>query len=185
MCAGVAIYARMNSRAHNYCVKGHLLAFPCGISSCKVVSNTQRREMEKEDHVGKGKVAATSKTQQNEDPLSCLRKPSSTRPPPRWYGSEVDAYPTWKTKRPTTSVPMDMIFQQEEREEVDLTIAFFFYLNFISFNVAWSPLFIEMCQSLIEQAPTGYVPPSSEKVRTTLLVKEKKEVDKILEPVRS
>ena len=80
---------------------------------------------------------------------------------------------------------MDKIFQQEVREAVDLTIAFFFYLNFISFNVARSPLFIEMCQSLIERAPIGYVPLGSEKLRTTLLVKAKKEVDKILEPIRS
>ena len=69
--------------------------------------------MEKEDHVGQGKVAATSKTQQNEDPLSFVRKPSSTTPPPSQYGSEVDTYPTRKTKRPTTSGPTDRIFQQE------------------------------------------------------------------------
>ena len=69
---------------------------------------------------------------------------------------------------------MDRIFQQEAREEVDLTIALFFYLNFISFNVAQSPLLTEMCRSLIEQAPTSYVPPGSKKLRTTLLVKAKK-----------
>ena len=96
---------------------------------------------------------------------------------------EVDTYPT--RRRPTTSDPMDKIFQKEAREEVDLTIASFFYLNFISFNVAWSPLFIEMCRSLIEQAPTGYVSRGLEKLRTTLLVKAKKEVDKILKPIRS
>ena len=67
---------------------------------------------------------------------------------------------------------------------MDLTIAFDFYLNFISFNVAQSPLFIEMCRGLVERAPTGYVPPGLEKLRTTLLVKSK-EVDKILEPIRS
>ena len=80
---------------------------------------------------------------------------------------------------------MDKISQQKAREEVDLTIAFFFYLNFISFNVARSPLFFEMYRSISERAPSGYVPPDSEKLRTTLLVKEKKEVDKILEPIRS
>ena len=111
--------------------------------------------MEKEDHVGQGKVAATRKTQHNEDSLSFLRKLSSYRPPPSQYESEVDTYLTRKTKRPTTSGPMDKIFQQEAQEEMNLTIAFFFYLNFISFNVARSPLFIEMCRSLIEQALTG------------------------------
>ena len=42
-----------------------------------------------------------------------------------------------------------------------------------------------MCRSLTERAPTGYVPPCLEKLRTTLLVKGKKEMDKILEPIRS
>ena len=37
----------------------------------------------------------------------------------------------------------------------------------------------------MEHAPTRYVPPSSEKPRTTLLVKAKKEVDKIREPIKS
>ena len=80
---------------------------------------------------------------------------------------------------------MDRIFQQEAREEVDLTIAFFFYLNFISFNFARSPLYFEMVRTILERAPSGYVPPGSEKLRTTLLVKAKKEVDKILEPIRA
>lgn len=78
---------------------------------------------------------------------------------------------------------MDRIFQKERREELDLTIAFFFYQNFISFNVARSPLFVEMCRALTQGAPAGYVPPGSEKLRTTLLTKAKKEVQKMLEPI--
>lgn len=61
----------------------------------------------------------------------------------------------------------------------------FFYLNFISFNVARSPMFIEMCRALVDRAPIGYVPPSSEKLRTALLVKARKEVDKVLQPIKS
>ena len=80
---------------------------------------------------------------------------------------------------------MDKIFQKEKREELDLTIAFFFYQNFISFNVARSPLFHEMYRALSHGAPSGYVPPGSKKLRTTLLTKAKKEVDKILEPIKS
>ena len=41
-----------------------------------------------------------------------------------------------------------------------------------------------MCRGLVEKAPSGYMPPSSEKLRTTLLVKAKKEVDKNLEPIK-
>ena len=53
------------------------------------------------------------------------------------------------------------------------------------FNVSQSPLFIEMCQTLIEQVPTRYVPPSLEKIRTRILVKVNKEVDKIIDPIKS
>jgi hypothetical protein len=42
-----------------------------------------------------------------------------------------------------------------------------------------------MCRALIDQAPIRYVPLDSEKLRTTLLVKAKKEVDKILQPIIS
>jgi hypothetical protein len=56
---------------------------------------------------------------------------------------------------------VEKIFQQEKQEKVDLTIGFFFSLNFISFNVAWSPLFIEMFQDLVERDPIKYVPPKS------------------------
>ena len=142
MFIGLAIFARMTSRAHTTELKGHLLGLPnCGISSCKGVSVIQRKEMGKEDQEGLGKVATASK-KKDEDPLPFLRKPSSIRPP--FQPSRGHTYPT--RNRPSSSGPMDKIFQQEAREEVNLTIAFFFYLNFISFNVARSPLFIEMCR---------------------------------------
>ena len=165
-------------------VKGHLLALPsCGISSCKAVTANQRRDMEREDHVGLGKVAEASKKKEY-DPLPFLRKSSSTKTPlPPSIHGRGDTYQT--RKRQSTGGPMDRIFQQEAREEVDLTIAFFFYLNFISFNVARSPLYFEMVRTMLEKAPSGYVPPGSENLRTTLLVKAKKEVDKILEPIRT
>jgi len=80
---------------------------------------------------------------------------------------------------------MGKIFQHELQEEVDLTIGFFFYLNFISFNVAHSPLFFDMCRALVERAPIGYMSSSLEKLRTTLLVKANKEVDNLLTFIKS
>ena len=162
-----------------YRVKGHLLGLPCGLGACPGISFNQRKELEKEDAVGLGNVAATSKKKsKHDDPLPFLRNTSSR------FGSGSEIQPT-KKRAAQSYGPMDKIFQQETRQEVDLTVAFFFYLNFISFNVARSPLFIEMCRSLVEKAPSGYVPPSSEKLRTSLLFKAKKEVDIILEPIKT
>ena len=42
-----------------------------------------------------------------------------------------------------------------------------------------------MCRALTQGAPSGYVLLGSEKLRTTLLTKAKKEVDKILESIKS
>ena len=164
-----------------YRVKGHLLGLPCGLGACKSVSASKKREMAKNDVIGLGKVATTSKKIQNDDPLPFLKKPSSNFK----FGSGSATQVTQQARKRGAAGTMDKIFQQEKREEVDLTIGFFFYLNFISFNVARSPLFLEMCRALIDQAPIGYVPPNSEKLRTTLLVKAKKEVDKILQPIKS
>ena len=118
-----------------YRVKGHLLALLVGFFTCKAVSVTQRRDMGKEDQEGLNNVASTSK-KNDEDPLPFLRKPSSIRL--HFHLAEV------------IHIQQERGFQQEGRQEVDLTIALFFYLNFISFNVARSPLFIEMRPSLIE-----------------------------------
>ena len=68
--------------------------------------------MGKEDQEGLGNVAATSK-KKDEDPLPFLRKPSSIRPP--FPPSRGDTYPT--RKRPSSSGPMDKIFQQEARRD--------------------------------------------------------------------
>ena len=42
-----------------------------------------------------------------------------------------------------------------------------------------------MCRALIDQAPIEYVPPNSKKLRTTLLTKAKKEVQKMIEPIKA
>jgi hypothetical protein len=152
------------------------LGTPCGLGACPRVDASKRRELEREANVGKGIVAATSRKTENEDPLPFLRNPSSKHP--IGGGSAT-------TRKRHAMGPMDKIFQQERRDELDPTIGFFFYLNFISFNVARSPLFIEMCRCLTQGAPAGYVPPSSERLRTTLLVKEKRQVEKMLEPIKA
>lgn len=161
-------------------VKGHLLGLPCGIGACKKISPRERMDLEREDAAGfRNVVAASRKISKNEDPLPFLRNANSSR-----FGRGAEIQPTKKRATQTCGGPMDKIFQREKRDEVDLIVTFFFYLNFISFNVARSPLFFEMCRALVDMAPIGYVPPSAEKLISTLLVKARKEVDKILQPIK-
>jgi hypothetical protein len=166
---GHVVFAIINLRLPS---KGYLLGMPYGYGPCQGVSASKRRELEREANVGERIMATASKKTKNENPLPFLRKSSSNYP--FGSGSVVQA-----TKKRAMG-PMDKILQQEKRDDIDLTIGFFFYLNFISFNVARSPLFIEICRALAQGAPAGYMPPGSKRLRTTLLVKAKKEVDKML-----
>jgi hypothetical protein len=116
------------------------------------VSASKQRALEREANVAEGIVVVASRKTKNEDPLPFSRKAFSKHP---FGGGSA-------TRRKRLAMgPMDKIFQQERRDELDLTIGFFFYLNFISFNVARSPLFIKMCRGLTQGALAGYMPPSS------------------------
>eukprot|EP01018_Ginkgo_biloba_P028732 Gb_40033 [translate_table: standard] len=80
-------------------------------------------------------------------------------------------------KRPPTGT-VQSLFEIENRGEVDLVIARFFCANGISFNVAQSPYYGEMVKAIMG-APSGYKPPSFEKLRTTLVVKEESCVEEV------
>eukprot|EP01018_Ginkgo_biloba_P019121 Gb_37880 [translate_table: standard] len=73
---------------------------------------------------------------------------------------------------------MQSLFEIENRGEVDLAIARFFYANGISFNVARSPYYGEMDKAIMG-APSGYKPPGFEKLRTTLVDKKKARVEEV------
>ena len=59
---------------------------------------------------------------------------------------------------------------------MDGLIGRFFYSCEIPFDVARSPFFFDMVTG-INAGPKGYKPPSSEKLRTSLLDKEKAKID--------
>eukprot|EP01018_Ginkgo_biloba_P012496 Gb_29949 [translate_table: standard] len=84
-------------------------------------------------------------------------------------------------KRPPLS-SMHSMFEIENTIEVDLTITRFFFTNGLSFNVAWSPYYGEMVKAI--GAPSGYKPPSFQKLRTTLVDKEKARVEEEVAPLK-
>ena len=75
------------------------------------------------------------------------------------------------------------MFKLSSREEVDGVFARLFYANGIPFNVAKSPLWIDMVRA-INDAPKGYKPPCAEKIRTMLLDKERTKVEQALMPLK-
>eukprot|EP01018_Ginkgo_biloba_P035954 Gb_31152 [translate_table: standard] len=85
-------------------------------------------------------------------------------------------------KRPPTGT-VQSLFEIENRGEVDLAIARFLYANGISFNVARSSYYGEMIKAIMG-APSGYKPPSFEKLRITLVDKEKARVEEEIAPLK-
>jgi hypothetical protein len=79
--------------------------------------------------------------------------------------------------------PLEKSFNLQSREDTDQSIARCLYANGISFNVVRSPYWQEMVRS-INEAPKGYKSPGYEKVRTTLLIKEKDIIDRQLQVIR-
>eukprot|EP01018_Ginkgo_biloba_P032215 Gb_18618 [translate_table: standard] len=70
------------------------------------------------------------------------------------------------------------------REDVDSRVARCIYACGISFNVVRSPYWQDMVRA-INDGPKGYKTPSFEKVRTTLLTKEKSLMEQSIEPIRA
>eukprot|EP01018_Ginkgo_biloba_P003740 Gb_32010 [translate_table: standard] len=85
-------------------------------------------------------------------------------------------------KRPHIGI-VQSLFQIENRVEVDLAIARFFYANGISFNVAQSPYYGEMVKAIMG-APSGYKPSSFEKLCATLVDKKKARVEEEVAPLK-
>eukprot|EP01018_Ginkgo_biloba_P026323 Gb_08159 [translate_table: standard] len=85
-------------------------------------------------------------------------------------------------KKPPTGT-VQSLFEIENRGEVDLSIARFFHAKGISFNVALSPYYGEMVK-VIMGAPSGYKPFGFEKLRTTLVDKEKARVEEEVAPLK-
>ncbi|ERN08417.1 hypothetical protein AMTR_s03489p00005840, partial [Amborella trichopoda] len=76
------------------------------------------------------------------------------------------------------------MFDAHAREDVDAAIARCFYAHGISFNVVKGPQFQEMIYA-INNAPKGYVPPKYERLRTSLLDKERSQIDNKLGALRN
>jgi Protein of unknown function (DUF 659) len=76
-------------------------------------------------------------------------------------------------------------FDVATRNEIDEEISRAFYTGCPSFNFARNPHFIKSYQILSNSGVKGYKPPSYNKIRTTLLDRERVHVDRLLEPLKS
>ncbi|XP_016647083.1 PREDICTED: uncharacterized protein LOC107880321 [Prunus mume] len=79
--------------------------------------------------------------------------------------------------------PLDRAFQNEAREQCDAEVARMFYTSGLSFHLARNPHYRN--SYFRSSTLPGYVPPSYNALRTTLLQQEKRHVERCLQPIKS
>ncbi|XP_061356551.1 uncharacterized protein LOC133300978 [Gastrolobium bilobum] len=144
-------------------VRAHLLKLSGkGIGKCLMVQNRDLIEMEKLEQ-------EADQRKQSNAPRKVPLPPSSSSTCPK--------------KRKTTD-SLEMAFNVGEREELNYLIARMFYSAGLPFNLAKNPYFQASYTYAANHNIGGYLPPGYNSLRTTLLQKEKENIDKLCEPIR-
>ena len=85
--------------------------------------------------------------------------------------------------KPSGTATLNSLWKPVQKQEVDDAVADMFFESALPFNVARSPYYINACK-MIANFGKGYVPPTSEALRTTLLKRSKERVTSRLKKVK-
>ncbi|XP_057723564.1 uncharacterized protein LOC130939478 [Arachis stenosperma] len=146
-------------RAHLLKISGKEIRF------CAKVTSTKLEELKKLD---------------SESTLLHESKKAKSIPlPPLSNASEIDS-----RKRRATG-PLENAFNVNARETLYLHIARMFFSFGLPFHLAKNPYFVKAFSYAANNYIDGYIPPRYNKLRTTLLEKEKQHVERMLEPTKN
>ncbi|XP_022869854.1 uncharacterized protein LOC111389199 [Olea europaea var. sylvestris] len=93
-----------------------------------------------------------------------------------------DCYVLEERKRKNSAI--ENAFNVTTRDQLDFEIARMFYSSGLPFTLARNPYYISSYTLASNSRISGYLPPSYNKLRTTLLQKEKKNVERLLNPIK-
>lgn len=151
-------------------VRAHLLKTTgSGVKICSKVPYSVHEQLCKEDREANAAIV-------NSAPKNQLVK----LPP---YENSSSAPSTKKRKAKQTNIADS--FTAEERHIADSHIARMFFTGALPFNLARNPEYLASYSYVANTKLGGYVPPSYDALRTTLLQKEKLHVEHMLEPIKA
>ncbi|KAL1326255.1 hypothetical protein AAHE18_13G215200 [Arachis hypogaea] len=154
-------------------VKAHLLKIAgIEISACKKVNANYLIELKKIDE------ESTKAYERPHVPL-----PSENRqvtPIPSASSTTFDL-----TGKKRKVGPLEKAFNNEERAQLTELIARMFYSSGLPFHFARNPYYMSSYTFAASHAISGYIPPGYNALRTTLLQKEKENVERMLQPIKS
>jgi hypothetical protein len=93
-----------------------------------------------------------------------------------------DYYVLEERKRKNSAI--ENAFNMTTRDQLDSEIARMFYSSGLPFNLARNPYYISSYTLASNSRISGYLPPGYNKLRTTLLQKERKNVEMLLNPIK-
>ena len=161
-------------------VMTHLLPEGKGIKGCLKVTPQQRVNLKK--------LVDNCKERLKRAAPKAVPLPSSSR---NMSSSSLDYDMSYKVPNATESDPkkrkgmgpLEKAFQNEAREQCDGEVSRMFYTGGLSFNLARNPHY-RNSYVRASQIP-GYVPPGYNALRTTLLQKERKNIEMHLQPLKN
>lgn len=144
-------------------VRAHLLHIPTnGVGSCPKVDAVMLEKLRAFEEAKELMVQVAN------------RKPVVPLPNSEEFGSK---------KRKNDSA-LAKCFNKKARDELDCLIARCLYANGLSFNLMRSPFFHDMIKFACENSLLGYVLPSFDATRTTMLVAEKENINELTKACR-
>ncbi|XP_058750554.1 uncharacterized protein LOC131623560 [Vicia villosa] len=146
-------------------VKSHLLREKNkGIAICSQVTNEYLAEMQE--------------LQRNAQKVEPVQVPLPTRTTS--LNPPIDK----NKKKRGSDGPLSKAFNNEARDHLSSEIARLFYSAGMSFNVARNPYFISAFTYAANTYISGYIPPSYNAIRTSMLQREKANILKLLQPIK-
>ncbi|KAM3682215.1 hypothetical protein ACJW30_12G056500 [Castanea mollissima] len=164
-------------------VKAHLLKLSnCGIQPCGKVGDEYLNEMQKLEDAYEESTRRLKKPKLVSLPSD---SPSSPHLGPN-LSSTATSHPFFqeKKKKGVGNPTLEMCFNNQCREQLDSLIARTFYSAGLPFHFAKNPYWIEMIKFACNNNLAGYIPPGYNKLRTTLLHKEKVHIEKLLKTIK-
>ncbi|XP_057518312.1 uncharacterized protein LOC130799224 [Amaranthus tricolor] len=142
-----------------------------GISQCPNVTNEDRMQMRNlERQVEQYKES---------------RQPKRPPLPSQSLSSETSLSPTSYAKKRKSDNPITKAFDIQARNNLDAEIPRMFFTGGLPFNLCRNPYYVSSYNYAATNNILGYKPPGYIKMRTTLLDREKENVEKLLEPTKA
>ena len=166
-------FCRQIYKGSYYIVKAHLLKIKgAGVASCTKVTNENLVEMRK--------VMGEAEQRVKQYNLKQVPLPTSSIVTSNFENSSSSASVIDPKRRKGSIGSIEKAFNMGAREIANSEIARMFYTGGLPFHFARNPYYARAFKSP-SQLP-GYVPPGYNALRTTLLQKEKSNIENLLEP---